>query len=165
MMKRRAERTRRRPSDPAREPVKLKEPTPAPPRREENLHPLLALLFRERLAAETACVRRSGAGHRPLLRRCARYDDFETERADAVARIASSGSKDYDGATLLQEPRPATHSTVAATGAESSLRRRRRFFRRRGTSARPRASDSLRVCQIATAEFFDRPAAGNLRRP
>ena len=58
-------------------PVKLKELTPAPPRPEENLHPLLVLIFRESLAAETACVPRSGVdGYRPLLHRCARGPGF-----------------------------------------------------------------------------------------
>ena len=76
-------------------PVKLEELSPAPPRPEENLHPLLALIFRESLAAETAACGVPAQTALDHFSIAAREDrDFETERADAVARIPSYGSKE-----------------------------------------------------------------------
>ena len=40
--------------------VKLEELTPAPPRPEENLHPLLALIFRESLASASGSGKKGG---------------------------------------------------------------------------------------------------------
>jgi len=117
--------------------VKLKELTPAPPRPEENLHPLLALIFQESLAQiHLACgVQAQMAIHHFSI--AVREDrDFETERADAVARIPSYGTKDYDCADFLPEPRPATpfdgsrHGTriFFCVGVESLAFRAARYF-------------------------------------